>query len=75
MEKETLNIHLTTTWCASGQLHGSNVSTGTLLEFEGENWYFHALWTTSGDVTLRKQSNPDEFKILNKKEAQGLRVM
>jgi hypothetical protein len=75
MQKDTLDIHLTATHCVSGQLHGTNVGTGSLLEYKGECWYFHALWAISGDVTLRKQSNPDEFKILNKEDAQGLKVL
>jgi len=74
MQTDTLDIHPTATWIGGNQQHGTNVSTGTLLEYKGDCWYFSALWV-SGDVTLRSKNDPKVFKSLNKEDAQGLKIL
>lgn len=74
-EKDILNIHDTITYCGGSPVQGTNVSADTLVEYEGEAWYFKSLWLVSGCVTLQNKENPKQFKTLSKSEAIGLKIL
>lgn len=74
-QKNTLDIHNTVTYCGGSPIQGTNVSTGTLVEYKGEAWYFKSLWLVSGGVILQNKENPERLKTLSKEEAIGLKIL